>query len=112
MGDYVPLYVSLGLLFLFGVLYPSIYGTFYDLDLQHDNILAPLVDVIDNGFTVDLWFYEVTLNPFDNLGQTFQDYLLNVVIALTYLPPYVIIPLMIVIIFGFLYTIIKLLPTT
>lgn len=107
--DYIPLYITLGLLFSVGVLMPLVIGDFVDVDNPPENsIMNPIVDLIENGIS----FFTFELNIFSILGDDLQESLVNYVKTFAFIPNLILIPLIIIMIIGVGYTVIKLLPTT
>ena len=75
-GDYAPLYWSLGILVLVGVMVPPL-ADFLDLtEVQDDSIVTPLLTLVSEGISVDFGFLgSYSLNFFGMLGSIFQDYI-------------------------------------
>lgn len=118
MGDYVPLYISLGLLVLIGLCMPLFVAPFVNAQTYDtDSFVAPLSGFLSEGvvWNVDLPLvpdFDLSFNPFGLLGHDIQTYIGETFNAFTYLPNFISLPVLLFIAFGFIYTIIKLLPTT
>lgn len=107
--DYIPLYITLGLLFVIGVLMPVVIGDFVDVEEPPESsLMNPIITIFGEG----IGFYGFNLNIFGFLGDTLQTSLTNYVTMFAFIPNMLLIPLIIVMITGIVYTIIKLLPTT
>lgn len=119
-GDWFPLYLSLIILFLLGGLIPLIIQGFVSEGIYDESsFIAPLINVVDNGFTIaDITLFGwniwdgINFNPFDWFGADFNSFIINQISAFTFIPNYISIPLLIICILGLIYTLIKLLPTT
>lgn len=109
MGEYTPLFWSLGIIFLLGGFVPMFMSGFVDVSSPSpSSIVAPLSDRIDDGVK----FFGFSFNPFNLLGSTLKSFFVKQVNSLSYVPNFLLFPLLIICILGFAYTLIKLLPTT
>lgn len=112
MSEYIPLYISLGLIFIIGGFIPLIISGFIDVsEPSSDSFIASISDFIDTGFTIPIFgFFNLSINPFGLFGEGFEDILISRLNAFSYLPNSISIPLLILILVGFvisLITIIK-----
>lgn len=108
-GDWKPAMISLGIILILGGVLPIILQDFIDVgSYNYDDFLAPLINLVENGFSL----FGFTIDVFGIFGSTIQNFLVNQLIVFALIPSVIAIPLIIIIIFGFIYTIIKLLPTT
>lgn len=109
MGEYWPLYVSLGILLVVGVLVPLVVADFYDpSEIEVSGVLSPLFDFIDNGITVDLPLIgEIGINPFDWIGSL-KDSLLDYISYMSMIPNILLVPLTIIMIIGIIWGLIAL----
>lgn len=117
MGDYAPLYFSVMILLLVGVLLPLVIAPFTAGKPSQDSLLTPMVELVDDGACIDvpLLFFgnkEFCFSPFSWFGDEIKLGFVTYFSAFTYIPPVILIPLIIIMMLGFTYTIIKLLPTT
>lgn len=107
--DYVPLYITLGMLFIIGVFMPLVVSDFVDVESPPESsFLNPLITLFDEGVSI----FTFNLDIFGFLGETIQTALVNYVSIFAFIPNILLIPLMIIMIIGVVYTIIKMLPTT
>lgn len=108
--DYKPLYISLGLIIIIGVILPLILLNFTETKQIPDenSILSPVINIIENGVTI----FSFNIDLFSFFGETIKTNLITYLSAFAFIPNIILIPLLIIIITGILYTFIKLLPTT
>ena len=107
--DYVPLYITLGLIFIIGVGIPLMVSDFVDTsETVPDSAISPLVDLVENGISI----FTFNINIFGFLGDTLQNALVDYLTIFSYIPDLILIPLIIIMIVGIAYTFIKILPTT
>lgn len=114
-GDYRPLFFSLGFILFVGLLLPLIISSLVETPpiSEVTGVMSPFVDFVDEGFCITaLLLGEICINPFDLLGDTLKDYLVDSLITLSIIPNEILIPILILTTLGIIYTIIKLLPTT
>lgn len=110
-GDWKPIYVSFSILFVLGIILPFVINSVIDVNPDDISGFASyFYDMVENG--VDLPVLPGSINIFSAFGETLQNALLSYIATLGYIPEVILIPMIILITFGFLYTIIKLLPTT
>lgn len=114
MGEWTPLYISLFILLIIGGIIPGIASSFLEEgQYNHDSFVAPLIDKVNYGFDVELfWFYQTNINPFALFGTGVQQFIVNQLSGFSYVPPYISFPLLLLVVVGIIYTIIKMLPTT
>jgi hypothetical protein len=109
MGDYVPLYYSLAIIFLIGILLPVVITSVVDINPDDiGGLVGFLVDIVEEGVS----FFTFSFNPFDILGEDLKNQLVNYIASFGYIPEVILYPLLIFVIIGFIYTLVKLLPTT
>lgn len=109
MTDYRPLYFTLALLLIIGVVLPMIVSDFVNVsEVETDSILDPLITIIDEGVGI----FGFNLNIFGFLGDTLQGSLVDYLTIFALIPENILIPLLLIMITGIVYTIVKLLPTT
>lgn len=113
-GDWLPLYISLGILFVLGGLIPILISGFVpDGEYNNEAFITPIRDFVENGIDIDLPLVpDITFSPFGWFGDDIQEYIVDKYNAFTYVPDLIAIPLLIIMLIGFFYTIIKLLPFT
>jgi hypothetical protein len=116
MGEYQPLYLSLFIILIIGVVLPVFMGAIIQEPQPDDinSLVTGIIELVDNGVTFDLGTIIGTfnVNPFNILGTTLKGSLINYLTAFGYIPLWLLIPLLIIITIGIFYTVIKLLPTT
>jgi hypothetical protein len=109
MTDYKPLYFTLTLLLIIGVVMPLIISDFVDVsEVETDSILDPLITLVNEGVGI----FGFNLDIFGFLGDTLQDSLVDYLTIFALIPEIILIPLIIIMIIGIVYTIVKMLPTT
>lgn len=111
--DYNPLYLSLVILFVFGIIVPVVIAGFTDYETyDHNNYLASIIDFVANGVSLQIPVpflpdLEVaSFNPFEMLGDSVKDALLEYLVAFSYIHPVIAIPLIIFVSIGVIYTIV------
>jgi hypothetical protein len=116
-GDWIPLYISLAILFISGGFIPAVISSFLSVgQYNQDSFAVPIIGFIENGFQLPIlsWipFLQnyATINPFSWFGSGFQAFLVSQFSAFTFIPNYISIPLLFIMAFGFLYTILKMIP--
>lgn len=114
MGEWTPLYISLIILFVIGLVIPALMSHFVtEGSYNYDSFVAPLIEVMEDGFDITLfWIYDTNINPFLWFGVSFRDFLVDQMSAFSYIPSYFSLPLIFIVIAGIIYSIVKLLPTT
>lgn len=105
MGDYKPLYLSLAILFIIGVLIPSIISPFADLEELKEDFEG---NIITNGISI----FGFNINPFNIIPRNLRDSLEEYSLYFGLIPNVIKIPALILFWLGIIYTFIKLLPTT
>lgn len=108
MGDYTPIYISLGIIFLVGLIVPAVSDSLGILIPDPNSFINPIVEIVSEG----VGFFGFSINPFSWLGDGIQNYVLSLLIGFSYLPNWLNFVLIIFVIIGIVYTLIKLLPTT
>lgn len=110
MGEWKPLYISLLMLIVLGVILPYVVGSVVEInpDNVESTLISGLIDLVENGVTI----FTFSINPFDVLGETIKDTLINYIAIYDYIPLVLLIPIITFITLGVLYSTIKLLPTT
>lgn len=110
MGDYTPLYWSIGIILTIGVLLPVVvmgFGVVEEIELTNP-LISPLVDFVQNGVN----FLGYNIDFFEIFGDNFRNFIIDYLTAFGLIPLGIFIPLMIIVFTGFVYSIVKLLPTT
>jgi len=112
IGDWKPLYISLGITFVLGFLLPLILAPFAVEDEFTDEatgLFATLSNFIDNGISL----FGFSFNPTQIIfGEAGKDFLVQQYLAFSLIPGILQVMILIIIITGWVYTIVKLLPTT
>jgi len=107
--DYVPLYISLAIIFMIGVGVPLLVSDFIDTTtINQSSLMTPLVNFVQDGVSI----FGFNLDLFGFLGDTLQNALVGYLTIFTYINDIILIPLIIIMITGIVYTVIKVLPTT
>lgn len=108
-SDYIPLYISLFLVILIGGFIPYLFSSFVSPeDVGENPFVAHVHDFVDDGVGI----FGFRLAPFDFLPTGVKNALLRYFQGFSYFPNYLLVPILVFIVVGILYTIIKLLPTT
>lgn len=113
--DYKPLYISLTLIFVIGVVIPFILAGIVDLnEIQTSNVVVtPIINFVNNGFSLNfLGLGNFSFNIFDFFGETLKQSLITYLSYFGLIPEVIIIPYIIIVLVGIVYTIVKMLPTT
>lgn len=114
-GDYYPIYISLALIFILGGIIPLIVNSFVDVDIpRNDSTIEPIVTFLTDGVnvTVEIPFlpdFNFDFDPLFFFPDSIQDFIDQQLIAITYIPDYISIPIGIFIILGILWSIVALL---
>jgi hypothetical protein len=112
MSDWKPLYYSLGITFILGIILPLIlipFGATAEIGEEASGIFSKLSGIIENGIGI----FGFSFNPVQLiLGETGKNFISKNLLALGLLPEVLQMVIFIFIITGWVYTIIKLLPTT
>lgn len=109
MGEWKPLYISLMLIITLGIFIPFVVSSVIDVDPNEvDGILGGFIDLVENGVS----FFAFSINPFNILGETLKEYLINNIAVFYYIPNIILIPLILMITVGIFYSFVKLLPAT
>lgn len=120
MGEWTPLYISLGIVFVVGFFIPMLVTGFVPEGQTNPNsFISGYVDFVENGFTAGEvalfgWtvFEGINFNPFSWLGDTFHNFYLSQLQAFSFIPNVIAVPLLFISFIGVVYTVIKMLPTT
>lgn len=117
MGEYVPLYISFGILLIIGVFLPLIASSFIDFEvIELSGFLGSMDTLIREGINLDVFdvtFFGIDLgipnfDIFGMLGETIRDYFSNLLVTFSVIPVIILIPLISLMMVGFVYTIFKL----
>lgn len=109
MSDYKPLYLSLGMIFVVGILLPFMISSFIDLNnVEVSGIVTPIIDLVENGVSI----FTFSINPFNIFGETIKNSIIDYLKYFSLIPDLIIIPYVLITLFGIFYTFIKMLPTT
>jgi hypothetical protein len=108
MGDYTPLYISLGIIFIIGFIIPLSIGEFVDNSQPNPNsYVSSISDFVDTGFTISIFgFFSFDINPFSLFGNGFKSFLVSQLNAFSYIPNVISIPLLIIILVGLVVSLI------
>lgn len=116
MGEWKPLFIGLFIIIVIGAFMPVIIAPFIDLsDIQDTGIFTPLINLMNNGVTVDLFgstYLATTFDFFGFTGDTVRQSITDYLTVFSIIPLYITIPLFVFSIVGITYTILKTLPTT
>ena len=111
MGDGTPLYISLFVILLFGIIMPSIINLVVDVEIEEvTGPASTIITLIEDGISVPFSSYSIDIFGF--LSQDMRDNLISWVSGFGYLPDWLQLFSLLIVNVGFLYTFIKLLPTT
>lgn len=108
MSNFNPLLYSLLILFGLGIIFGLI-GTSFNLETNgNGDLLDNLADNIDTGFDVTIPFSgSVNINPFNLLPTVIKDFIVSSVLALSYIPTLILIPLAIILFLAITFGVIK-----
>lgn len=116
MSDWFPMYLSFGIIFSLGIVLPLVLFPFTSNTINQNSILSPLIDFIDNGVDIEVPLIVTTkhvkFNPYDIFGQTIKNSIVSYLSVFSFIPIIIVLPLVVIVFFGYIYTIVKLLPTT
>ncbi len=125
MVNYKPLFYSLGLIFIIGIIFILI-SPYFEINPDTlnpnsslgesgiynfiiDYINADFIDLIDTGFSIFGINVKIPiLNPFALFGEKIKSFIAKNLIAFTYLPDLISIPLLIFISLSLIWSLIKL----
>lgn len=112
MSDWIPLYISLLIIMLIGVFVPYMISGFIDVSEPNpDSYVNSIITLVQNGFSIDLFFiWNLGINPFSWFGASFQNAIILYLNAFSYIPSAISAPLLILVIVGFTWTFLKLIP--
>lgn len=116
MTDYKPLYLSLGIIFILGVILSISISSIIDIESQTSPIVDSLTDFINDGIDLgdlDLtffgWSFDLpSIDIFFFLPTFVKDFMINQIIIFSYLPTFILIPLVVFTITGLAWGIIAL----
>lgn len=98
MGEWAPLYISLIILVIIGLVVPVLVFPFVpEGEYNYNSLISPLIDNIEDSSVIN---------------TNFQNMLISYLSAFSYIPNYITFPLFLFILVGIIYTGIKLLPLT
>ncbi len=122
-GDWQPMFIGLFILILIAVVFTLFVNEFSEQigTIQPDGVLTGVIDFVDDGININ--FLNITVfgfnaevgnnfNIFDFLPDFIKNYIINILTLISLIPEYILIPFLILLVLGFTYTIIKLLPFT
>lgn len=120
MGEWKPLFIVLFILVLIGVVIPLSLSGFQEVgDYNNASVVSPVIESFNSawciGETIDRWIpgnQTMCLSTASLVGNDVNSYLVSYLSAFTFIPNWIVIPIVIFLVLGSLYTIIKLLPTT
>lgn len=119
MTDYKPLLFAFVFALLFGVALPWIINDIVDVSTPETNsFLNPLINFSENGarlFEFDFGIVDFdgfVFNPYSWLGEDLNNFFTNSLIGMSYIPDYILVPLIILLFGSIIYGVIKLMPFT
>jgi hypothetical protein len=109
MSDWKPLYISIILLVILGLVIPAVISPFTPDTYNHDSLIAGEIDKIENGYTIPIEFLgiditEFNFNPWTYAPLTLRIAVVDYLTVFSYIPTYLTVPLLIIIVFGIVYT--------
>lgn len=113
-GNYVPLYIFLGLLIFIGIAIPLILGDLIETEnINQNSFSAPIVDVITNPINIEiplvsLFVGATDINIIDWFPQSIQESIKSYAIKLTYVPDVIAIPAMIIMLISLIWAVLML----
>lgn len=108
-GDWQPMFFGLGIVLVLGFLLPLILQDYLNIeDYEPTGFLSPLIEIVQEGVGI----FGFNIDIFGLFGEGFKEFILNQLLVFAVLPEAISIPLLLIIISGIVYTIIKMLPTT
>jgi len=115
MGEWQPLIWTLIILFGLAAFLPALVSTDVG-DYDQSTYLQPLIDRVYTGINVNplqLFGFGVpiTINPFSWFGSSVQDYVASSIILFTFIPVWLAVPAIIIVIVAIVYGIMRFLPT-
>lgn len=109
MGEWTPIYISLIIILVMGIIVPFAVNLVVDVETEEiEGPASGIIDLIENG--VDIFTYN--LNPFNFIDSELKFSLINWIRGFGYLPVWLQYFSLLLVNIGFFYTFIKLLPTT
>ena len=109
MSEWKPLYISMIILFIVGILLPSFMNSFVEINPDDvSGLTGGVINLIENG--VD--FFGSDIDVFGYLPQTIEDSIIEYISGFGYLPDWLQLFTIFIFSIGIFYTFIKLLPTT
>lgn len=113
MSDWYPFFFSFTALVVLGLFVPAIISPFVDYNTYTNPLAERFIYFINNGISFDVFYFiPLNFNPFSLFGNDFKIFVINYIKVFTYIPLYISFPIILLIFGGFVYTFIKLLPTT
>ncbi|MFW6130093.1 MAG: hypothetical protein ACOC56_02840 [Atribacterota bacterium] len=82
-----------------------------------NNILSSAADLVENGISINLgsvfgFAVEGSINPFDLIGESAKNFIVDSIVILGVIPDIILIPLVTIGLIALIHAIVKLLPTT
>lgn len=115
MGEWQPLFIACVLLFTVGLIVPMLVSPFIPVgEFNQDSVVASVISTARYGYNLtwygpfDIDIVYANVNPFSWFGDKAQEFMISQFSAFSYIPNYIAIPLIILIILGFTYTVFKL----
>lgn len=109
MSDYKPIFYSLIVIILAGIILPFVLGFFLNVDNITTSPLANgLSDFIEEGYDVSILTLSINLNPFGILPDSLETELSNAIKYMGLLPDFVLISILIFVFVSLGYGIFRL----
>jgi hypothetical protein len=110
MGDdWVPLYISLLIIFIIGGIIPLCISGFVDTTQAYNSFVDSITSFISDGFSFSVFgIFDLELNPFLWFGEGFNSFMVSQLNAFSYIPPLISVPLLIIGTIGLVWGIINL----
>lgn len=112
MTDYVPLYISLAIVFVFGITLPLVLVGFVPETYNPESVISPYINIVQYGingtaFTIPIinYKYNYSFDYFAFLGDTLRGAYINYLNVMSWIPNYILIPIFVFVIVGTIYTI-------
>lgn len=114
MADFKPILITLLAIFLLAGALNLFVSPFVEVvEVQNDSVLSSFVNFIENGFTINIPVIEDwEINPINWLflgSSGIKSFFVEQLTLLTYIPDYFLIPLLIILLGGLIWSILALL---
>lgn len=101
--SYKPLMIVIILISVIGIILPLCLSQFTPATVDQSSILAPLYNIINNGFEIPV--ISIHFNPLALLPFGLGDFVKTQMIAFSYIPSIIAVPLILIIIILYFYAI-------